>query len=163
MKKLTICALLAAQILAASQPAAAASLDDRLSITDQRRAAFIGARLRVPFGGENSGRPRAALALTSVEHGQNADGRTRIRFSEGIELGLSPDRPLTLSIGGTSFAQRLAAAQPSEERHDNRERQARTGRTVLKGMAVVAIVGVAVVGGLYLALTVACDGNRCSE
>lgn len=163
MKKPTLCVLVAAQMLVAAQPAAAASLEDRLSITDQRRGAFIGARFRVPFGGDQSGRPRAALALTSLEHGQNADGRIRTRFSEGIELGLSPNRPLTLWVGGAPFAQRLAAAQPSEERPDNRERQARTGRAVLKGAAVVAIVGVAVVGGLYLALTVACDDNRCSE
>jgi hypothetical protein len=165
MKKLTICALLAAQLLSAAPPLAAAPLhDDRFASGEQQRGAFIGARFRIPFGGEESGRPRAALALTSVEHGFRADGRTRTRFAEGIELGVSPNRPLTLSIGGASFASRLAAAQGNEEQPtDNRERQARTGRTVLKGLAVVAIVGVAIVGGLFLAIAVACDGNRCSE
>ncbi|HEV7659571.1 MAG TPA: hypothetical protein VGO55_06965 [Allosphingosinicella sp.] len=165
MKKLTIAALLAAQLLGAMQPLAAAPLDnDRIGTGEQYRGTFIGARFRVPFGGENAGRPRAALSLTSVEHGRQADGRVRTRFAEGIELGMSANRPLALSIGGVSFARRLAAAQGDEPQPtDNRRRQERTGRTILKGIAVVAIVGVAVVGGLYLALTVACDGNRCDE
>jgi hypothetical protein len=165
MKKLTIAALLAGQLLAAAQPISAAPLDDdRSTFGEQRRGAFIGARFRVPFGGEEAGRPRAALSLTSVDHGRQMDGRMRTRFAEGIELGVSPNRPLTLSLGGASFARRLAAAQGEEQPPvDNRERQNRTGRTVLKGLAVVAIIGVAVIGGLYLALTVACDGNRCDE
>jgi hypothetical protein len=165
MKKLTIAALLAAQLLGAAQPVAAAPLDnDRIGPGDQHRGTFIGARFRLPFGGEEAGRPRAALALTSVDHGRQPDGRVRTRFAEGIELGVAPNRPLTLSIGGASFAARLAAAQgDTPQPTDNRERQNRTGRTVLKGLAVVAIIGVAVVGGLILAFTVACDDNRCSE
>lgn len=166
MKKLTIGALLAAQLLGAAQPIAAAPLDnDRIGMGEQYRGTFIGARFRVPFGGENAGQPRAALSLTAVDHGRRADGGVRTRFAEGIELGLSPNRPLTLSIGGASFASRLAAAQGGEEQQpaDNRGRQARTGGKILKGLAVVAIIGVAVIGGLYLALTVACDGNRCDE
>jgi hypothetical protein len=165
MKKLTIAALLAAQLLGAAQPLAAAPLDnDRIGSGEQYRGTFMGARFRIPFGGENAGRPRAALSLTSVEHGRQADGRLRTRFAEGVELGISQNRPLTLSIGGVSFARRLAAAQGEEQQPtDNRRRQERTGRTILKGVAVVAIIGVAVIGGLYLALTVACDGNRCDE
>ena len=165
MKKLTIAALLAAQLLGAAQPLAAAPLDnDRIGMGEQYRGTFIGARFRVPFGGEDAGRPRAALSLTSVEHGRQADGRVRTRFAEGIELGVSPNRPLTLRIGGASFARRLAAAQGDEPQPtDNRRRQERTGVHILKGVAVVAIIGVAVIGGLYLALTVACDGNRCDE
>jgi hypothetical protein len=165
MKKLTIAALLAGQLLAAAQPVSAAPLDDdRASFGEQRRGAFIGARFRVPFGGENSGRPRAALSLTSVDHGRQMDGQTRTRFAEGIELGVSPNRPLTLSIGGASFAGRLAAAQGEEQQPtDNRGRQGRTGRTILKGLAVAAIIGAAVIGGLYLAIVVACDGNRCDD
>lgn len=165
MKKLTVGALLAAQLLGAAQPLLAAPLDnDRIGSGEQHRGTFIGARFRVPFGGEDAGRPRAALSLTSVDHGRQMDGRVRTRFAEGIELGVSPNRPLTLSVGGASLARRLAAA-PGEEQPptDNRERQNRTGRTVLKGLAVVAIVGVAVIGGLYLALVVACDDGRCSD
>jgi hypothetical protein len=165
MKKLTIGALLAAQLLGAAQPISAAPLDnDRIGLGEQHRGTFIGARFRVPFGGENAGQPRAALSLTAVDHGRRADGGVRTRFAEGIELGVSPNRPLTLSIGGASFARRLAAAQGEEQQPaDNRERQNRTGRTVLKGLAVVAIIGVAVVGGLFLAITVACDDDRCSD
>lgn len=163
MKKLTIAAVLAGQILAVSPPAAAAPLDDRVSVTDQRRGAFAGARLRIPFGGEQSGRPRAGLALTSVGHSQSADGRVRTQFADGIELALSPERPLTLSVGGAPLADRLAAVQGNERRPRDLEQERRTGRAVLKGAAVVAIVGVAVVGGLFLFVTVACDGNRCSE
>jgi hypothetical protein len=165
MKKLTIGALLAAQLLGAAQPISAAPLDnDRIGLGEQHRGTFIGARFRIPFGGENAGRPRAALSLSAVDHGRQADGGMRTRFAEGIELGVSPNRPLTLSIGGASFARRLAAAQGEEQQPaDNRGRQARTGGKILKGLAVVAIIGVAVIGGLYLALTVACDDNRCDE
>lgn len=165
MKKLTIGALLAAQLLGAAQPISAAPLDnDRIGLGEQHRGTFIGARFRVPFGGENAGQPRAALSLTAVDHGRQMDGRTRTRFAEGLELGVSPNRPLTLSIGGASFSRRLAAAQGEEPQPaDNRGRQARTGGKILKGLAVVAIIGVAVIGGLYLALTVACDDNRCDE
>jgi hypothetical protein len=165
MKKLTIGALLAAQLLGAAQPISAAPLDnDRIGLGEQHRGTFIGARFRIPFGGENAGQPRAALSLTAVDHSLQADGGVRTRFAEGIELGVSPNRPLTLSIGGASFARRLAAAQGEEQQPaDNRGRQARTGGKILKGLAVVAIIGVAVIGGLYLALTVACDGNRCDE
>ena len=75
MKKMTIAALVSAQLLAAAQPLSAAPLDDgRFASGEQQRGAFIGARFRIPFGGENSGRPRAALSLTSVEHGFSADG-----------------------------------------------------------------------------------------
>lgn len=165
MKKLTIAALLAAQLLGAAQPISAAPLDnDRIGMGEQYRGTFMGARFRIPFGGENAGQPRAALSLTAVDHGRQADGGVRTRFAEGIELGVSPNRPLTLSIGGTSFARRLAAAQGEEQQPaDNRGRQARTGGKILKGLAVVAIIGVAVIGGLYLALSVACDDNRCDE
>lgn len=157
MKSLLIGALVGAQ-LAVAPPVAAATIETHNGLAEQQRSAFVGGRLRVPFGGQESGRARAALALTSVEHGRFADGRTRTRFAEGIELGLSPNRPLTLSIGGASFAQRLAAGQETPD-----ERQQRTGRAILKGAAVVVIVGAAVIGGLILAFTIACDGNRCSE
>ena len=165
MKKLTIAALIAAQILGAAPPAAAAPLDDRVEITDQRRGAFAGARVRVPFGGAEAGRPRASLALTSVGHSQAADGRIRTRFAEGIELRLSPERPLTLSVGGAPLATRLAAAQGNERRRRPRdlEQEERVGRDILKGAAVVAIVGAAVVGGLFLLIAIGCDGNRCDE
>ncbi len=165
MKKLTIAALIASQILAVAPPATAAPLDDRVEITEQRRGAFAGARVRVPFGGAQAGQPRASLALTSVGHSQSADGRVRTRFAEGIELGLSPERPLTLSVGGAPFAERLAAAQGNERRRRPRdlEQERRTGTAILKGAAVVAIVGAAVVGGLFLLIAIGCDGNRCDE
>lgn len=165
MKKLTIVALLAAQLTAVAPPAAAAPLDDHMSITDQRRGTFAGARVRVPFGGREAGRPRAGLALTTVGYGQSADGRVRTRFADGIELGLSPDRPLTLSVGGAPFADRLAAAQGDEQprRERDLDQERRVGRGILKGAAVVAIVGAAVVGGLFLFIGIACSGERCDE
>ena len=165
MKKLTIAALIASQILAAAPPAFAAPLDDRVEITDQRRAAFAGARVRIPFGGAEAGRARASLALTSVGHSQSADGRIRTRFSDGIELGLTPQRPLTLSIGGAPVAERLAAAQGNERRRRPRdlEQEERVGRGILKGAAVIAIIGAAVIGGLAILIAVGCDGNRCDE
>ena len=98
MKKLTIAALLAAQLTAA-QPALAAEL-----VTQEapQMGAFAGARLRVPLGGEREQRRlRAGLTLAPTMHVRDSAGSERLRFGEGLELGITGREPVRLSFGGT--------------------------------------------------------------
>jgi hypothetical protein len=161
MKRLVIAALVSTQMLAATQPVSAA---DFVSTETQRPGAFAGLRLRVPLGGDPRQRQlRAGLTLAPTVHSRAIDGATRARIGEGLELGFARNGRPALSLAGMRL-DRLGADQDTPERAETPdEQQQRVGRTILKGAAVVAIVGAAVVGGLFLAFTVACDDNRCSE
>src|ERR1043165_1633260 len=102
MKKLTIAALLAAQLTAA-QPALAAEL-----VTQEapQMGAFAAARLRVPLGGEREQRRlRAGLTLAPTMHVRDSAGSERLRFGEGLELGITGREPVRLSFGGTPVNQ----------------------------------------------------------
>jgi hypothetical protein len=177
MKPVLMAALIAAQ-LSPAQPLMAASLDDDSSMASRQRGAFVGARLRVPFGGAESGQPRATLAAVPMEHGFQLDGRVRSRLGEGFELGLGPRNRLRLTVGGATFAERLAAAQgqgqgqeqgeeQAEEQQQGQEERPRrrrtTGQHILRGAAVAGILAAAAIGGLFLFIGVACDGGRCDE
>jgi len=99
VKKLMIAALVATQLLSAPQPAAAADLVERDST---QMGAFAGARLRVPLGGAREERHiRAGLTLAPTIRAQYADGASRLRFGEGLELGVTGRQPLRLSLAGT--------------------------------------------------------------
>jgi len=158
MKLVALAALVAAQIMTAA-PAAAAELVGDSSVSARQQGNFAGARLRVPLGGAESGKAQAGLTLTTVQRTELADGRGRTAFGEGIEIGVAGGEVLTLRTGGVPLAQRLGAAEDGTEG----KRKSSTGKKILKGAVVVGIIGAAVVGGLFLALVVACDDNRCSE
>ena len=98
MKTLTICALLLAQLSAVAAPASAADLTD---VRSQQSGAFAGFRLRVPLDNEARRPIRAGLAVTPTFRSQSVDGEIRTRFGEGLELGVTGDRPLALSFAGT--------------------------------------------------------------
>jgi len=105
MKRLTIGALLAGQLMTAAQPVLAAELTETRS---QQTGAFAGLRLRVPLDGNaEQRRLRAGLALAPTLHTRTADGETRLHVGEGIELGLVGREPVRLSIAGTPVS-RLA-------------------------------------------------------
>ena len=97
MRKILIAAL-SAQL--AASPALAADPIGERAASAQESGAFVGARMRVAFGGEESGRLRAGLVAAPTLRSQAADGRVSTRFGEGLELGLRQDRPLTLSLAG---------------------------------------------------------------
>ena len=97
MRKILI-AVLAGQFALA--PAAAADLVADRAASAQEPGAFFGARMRVAFGGEESGQLRAGLVAAPTLRSQAVDGRVSTRFGEGLELGLRQDRPLTLSLAG---------------------------------------------------------------
>ena len=172
MKKLMITALVAGHLLTAAQPALAADLVDAGT---PQMGAFGGVRLRVPLDGNRQQRQvRAGLAFAPMVQSRNVQGESRLRIGEGVELGIRGRSPVTLSLAGAPLSQHLGAGQdetgespqPTSEEPRRRtpdERQQETGRKILKGAAVVALIGGAIIGGLFLMITVACDGNRCDE
>jgi hypothetical protein len=102
MKKLVVPALIAAQLLAAAQPAFAADLTDSAYRTSET-GMFTGLRLRVPLGGEAGRQPlRAGLAVApTVQSRAMNGGEVRTRFGEGLEFGVNGRRSMTVSIAGT--------------------------------------------------------------
>ena len=144
MKKLTIAALLAGQLLAAVPPAFAAELTgDRT----QQTGAFGGLRLRVPLDGHAPQRPvRAGLTLAPTLHSRTMTGESRLRIGEGLELGIVGREPPRLSIGGQDV-RRLGAAQQDED--DDERRGPSTVAWVAIGVAALVVV-TATVGYFWL-------------
>ena len=103
MKRIAIAALIAAQTIA--QPAFAADFGDQQTVSTQRQGAFAGARLRVPLGGEASGKARAGLAVAPVLQGRQADGTVRTRLGEGVEFGFTGGKKAELSLAGRPMSQ----------------------------------------------------------
>ena len=104
MKRLTIAALVAAQMMA--QPAMAAELGDDRGAVAARQGAFAGARVRIALDGTKARKTQAGLTLAPMIQGRAGDGSLRTRFGEGLELRLAGDsaRP-ELAFGGRSLAQ----------------------------------------------------------
>jgi hypothetical protein len=99
MKKLVIAALISAQLTAA-QPAFAAALD---SGTQTRMGVFAGAQVRIPLGasGPQARAPSAALGISPITNSQRPTGETQMRIGDGLQLRLTPDRPVELAFAGT--------------------------------------------------------------
>ena len=133
MKKLTIIAMLAAQLLSSAQPALAADLTDAQA---QRMGAFAGFRVRVPLDGAADTRAvRAGLTLAPTLQSQSRTGEIRTRFGEGLELGISGDRPVRLALAGTPVS-RLAQGPAGP---DGQRAGVSTVAWVAIGVGVVAI------------------------
>lgn len=113
MKRIAMAAMLASQAMGGT-PAAAAGLEPEARMSAQDAGAFAGARLRIPFGGVESGKARASVALAPTMRGPRSDGSVRTRFGHGIELGASGDQKLRLSIGGTPVSQLAAGGRAPE-------------------------------------------------
>jgi hypothetical protein len=141
MKKLTLAALLAGQILAVAQPAIAA---DFTSAQEQRAGAFAGLRLRMPLDGARHRQIRAGFALAPTLGTRGINGESRLRFGEGLELGITGRQPVRLLVAGQDV-RRLGAAQRAE----GQEGERRGGPSTLGwiaigvGAAVVIVVGAA--------------------
>ena len=85
MKKLTIAAVLAAQMLTAAQPALAADLTDTRA---QRTGAFAGFRLRLPLDGEAGRQPiRAGLTLAPTFQTESRSGEVCAGSSSAGAVG----------------------------------------------------------------------------
>jgi len=149
MKKLTIVALIAAQLGAVAAPARAAEIVSSDPPRSHRTGAFIGARLHLPFDGRRHP-PRAALAAAPTQHSVLPNGERRLRIGRGVEVGLDgPD--VRLEIGGRP-ASRLVRGGDAPD----------GSRTNVSTVGWIAI-GVGVVAATVFALYALCgSGEICS-
>jgi len=142
MKKLTIAALVAGQVLATATPALAADLT---SSQEVRGGAFGGLRLRLPLGGDSRGhRVRAGFALAPTVSSRAQDGAVRSRIGEGLEFGYRSGYPVSFSIAGADLQQRLGAAQDNDGNRRHRGPSTLGWIAIGVGAAAVIIVGAAV-------------------
>ena len=152
MKKLTIAALLMSQTLAAAQPVAAAQ---HFGQEQRQMGAFAGVRLRVSLDGPEAERGvRAGLALAPAVRSQRSDGAARTRLGEGLELGVTPNQPVTLSLAG-SRVHRLGMG-PNGSAAEGRRAGVSTLGWVAIGVGAVIVVGLGV-GYLILDDALDCD------
>lgn len=144
MKLLVMTSLVAAQLMTA-QPAMAAELIDERGATSQRHGAFAGARLRVPLGGESDRKLRAGLTVAPVAEGTNGEGSRRIRFGEGLELGIAggSDKP-ALAFGGRPVSQIAQGPIAPDGR--------RLGTSTGKGLLIVGGIVILTLGAVALLL-----------
>lgn len=101
MKNLVATIALVSLIAPVAPAAAASPLADSLE-SGTRFGAFAGARLRLSLGGGEKARPRIGLTLAPTQQSFRADGRQRLRFGEGLELGFT-GREATARVGGYSL------------------------------------------------------------
>ena len=142
MKKILIASLIAAQTLAVAQPAFAATLDDQPTMTQQSRGTFAGARLRIPLGGEKP-TPRAGLAFTAMQRSGTSDGRSSLRFSEGVEFGFAGStKPRLMLAGQPVSATRLGLADDGDK--DGGLSTLGTVAIVVGGLLVAGAIGYAI-------------------
>ena len=150
MKAVMIAAILGGQAMIAAQPALAAELTDGRT---QQMGAFAGLRMRMPLDGTaQQRRIRAGLTLAPTMHSRSADGAVRMRMGEGLELGLSGDSPVRLSIAGTPVS-RLAQGPAAPD-------GAKAGISTLGWVAI----SVGVIAVTVFALGQLCvDGEICGS
>lgn len=103
MKKITAIALVVAQ-LGSAAPATAADLAATGDATQTRLGAFAGGRIRLPLGGRNDRAARVGLTLAPYSQSRAIDGRTTLRYGEGVEFGLVGRQPARLRLAGHRLA-----------------------------------------------------------
>jgi hypothetical protein len=136
MKIYVLAGLVVAQTFATAQPAAAASFQEPAIV---QSGTFAGARIRISLGGKQQDRKfHAGLTLAPTLRSQAITGETRTRIGEGLELGFTGKRPLTLSLAGRPVNRLL----PSDRKTDDEQRLGiSTGGYVAIGVGVAALVG----------------------
>ena len=142
MKKLTMAALVAGQILASAAPASAADLTNAQEI---QGGAFGGVQLRIPLGGApRAHRLRAGLTLAPTLRSRAATGEVRTRIGEGLEFGYRAGHPVSFSIAGRDLQpRRLGAAQDDDGNHRRGGPSTLGWIAIGLGVAVVIVVGAA--------------------
>ena len=151
MKRLTMAALVAAQLMATAQPALAAELSDSRT---QQMGAFGGVRLRVPLDGRVGERQvRAGLALAPTLHSRDLRGNSQIRMGEGLELGFNGNDRVRLSLAGTPVS-RIAQGPAGPQ-------GPRAGVSTIGWVAIgVGVAAVAAATWFVIAIN---DDDRCCE
>jgi len=149
MKTYVLAGLVAAQMIVAAPPAAAANLDQATTL---QSGTFAGARIRLSLGGKQQDREfRAGLTVAPTLRSQTISGETRTRIGEGLELGFTGERPLSLSFAGRPVSRLLpGTGKPGDDKLG-----LSTGGKVAIGVGVALVVAA---GAGYLVLA-----NRCTE
>jgi hypothetical protein len=139
-------ALVAAQLVAAAQPAAAADLAGAQAESPQR-GGFAGARLLVPFGGSGE-RVRAGLALVPMSRVRETGA---VRMTPGLELSVST-------------AGRLEFAAAGRELHFNEQRKAGVSTLgwVAIGVGALLVVTAVAAASAYAEIIGCDDSDECS-
>lgn len=138
MKKITIAAVLAAQ-LASAVPAGAAQLIDGGRMDGTRVGNFAGARLRISLDREPRERVRAGLTIAPAAHSVGADGASRLRIGEGVEYGLTDRRGPVLSLNGRPVSELAPGGSGPEG--DRRNVSTLGWVAIGVGVIVVGVVG----------------------
>lgn len=144
MKIVTMASLVAAQLLTVAQPAMAAELIDEKGATSQRHGAFAGARLRVPLGGESGRKLRAGLTVAPIAQGTTGEGSRRVRFGEGLELGMAGGEKPALAFAGRPVSKIAQGPVAPDGR--------RLGTSTGKGLLIVGGVVILTLGAVALLL-----------
>jgi hypothetical protein len=136
MKTYALAAVTAALTIIAGQPAAAANFQEPAIV---QSGTFAGARIRISLGGKEQDRKvHAGLTLAPTLRSQTTSGETRTRIGEGLELGFTGERPLTLSFAGRPVNRLLSRDRKTD---DERRLGISTGGYVAIGVGVAALVG----------------------
>lgn len=140
MKRLTLAALVAAQIAAVATPARGAEIVSADPERSHRTGAFVGARLRLPLDGELR-RPRATLTAAPTLHSARPDGETRMRIGQGLEFGVEGEQ-LRFDLAGRPVSRLVAGGDAPGGRRNN---------VSTVGWVAIGVVAVAAtVYGLYV-------------
>ena len=150
MENYVLAGLVAAQLTAAAQPAAAANFEDGASV---QSGTFAGARIRLTLGGNQQDRKfRAGLTLAPTLRSQTISGRTQMRLGEGLELGFTGERPLALSLAGRPIDRLLPG--------DDKKLGLSTGGKVAIGVGAALLIGA---GAFYVAIQCDEDERECGD
>jgi len=136
MRIMLIAALVAAPLT--NTAAAAATLENAGPLHTQT-GAFAGARVRIGFGGRESGKMRAGLTLAPTRSGAYQDGRLVTAFGDGMEFGFN-QRALGLSVAG----QRIDGDRLGADSEKKRKRGIPTWALVIGGGLAAVGIGLAV-------------------
>lgn len=137
MKSLVATFLTACLGIAIVPPAAAADLS-RMDVVESQTGAFAGARLRVSLGRSGKARSSFNLTLAPTMRSRLADGRSALRFGEGVGLRMG---------AGGSHLRLVAAGRPLHAftQRDTIETRPVAGISTLGAVAIG--VGVTLVNG----------------
>jgi hypothetical protein len=142
MRSFALSLLVASQLALAAQPALAAA---RLGPGEQTRVGvFTGVQVRLPLGGSRAQAPRASLGVAPTARSQGLDGAGRTRIGEGLQLSLTPNRPVELNLAGTRL-DRLDMA-PGGQTPDGRK----AGISPLGWVGIGVGTVVVLAGGFYI-------------
>lgn len=107
---------------------------------DVQAGAFIGARVRMPFGGHAQSQPRAELAIAPSKSRIAADGSISTGIGQGLAFGISPGSKPTLTLGGAR-ADHLLGLTPRGKVEAERKLGLSTGAWIGIGVVAVVVVG----------------------